>query len=79
MVTSKWFMDNLEFALLVSFLLVMFPSSDHPNAVLIAYGSFGRLFLTFDCMNASGAFAAISVGISEALTLCILIPFRFSK
>ena len=78
-VISKQFMDNLEFVLLVSFLFVMFPKSDHPNAVLIAYGSFGSPFLTFDCMNAFGAFAPISIVISKALLLCILIPFRCSN
>ena len=72
-------MNNLEFAFLVSFLLDMYPNSDHPNPVLIAYGTFGSSFLTSDCMNASGAFTLISIVISETLTLCILIPFRCSN
>ena len=42
----------------------MFPNSDHPNAALIAYGSFGSPFLTSDYMNASDAFASISIVIS---------------
>ena len=49
----------------------MFPNNEHPNAVLIAYVSFGSPFLTSDCINASGAFAPINIAISEALTLCI--------
>ena len=57
-------MDNLEFLLLVSFLFVMFPNSDRPNAALIAYDSFGSPFLTSDYMNASDAFASISIVIS---------------
>ena len=71
-------MENLEFVLLASFLFVMFPNSDHPNAALIAYGSFGSPFLTSDYKNASDAFASISIVISEGQTLCILIPFRCS-
>ena len=65
-------MNNLEFVLLASFLFVKFPNNDHPNAVLIAYGSFGSPVLTTDCMNASGAFAPIRIVISEVLTLCNL-------
>ena len=61
-------MGNLEFLLLLSFLFVMFPKSDHLNAVLIAYVSFGSPFLTSDCMNASGAFVPISIVISKVPT-----------
>ena len=60
-------------------ILLLQSSCLNTNAVLIAYGSFGSPFLTFDCMNASGAFALISIVISKALLLCILIPFRCSN
>ena len=61
MVISKQFIDNLEFELLISFLLVKSLNSDHPNTVLIAYGPFRSPFQTSDCMNASGAFASINI------------------
>ena len=68
MVTSKRFINNLEFALLILFLFVMFPNSDYPNIVLVKYGSFESSFSTSDCMNTFGAFPPISIVISEALT-----------